>query len=71
MRRTCCRTGSSTSCIFASGTEEAETIATGGAAAVAGGSLQRRRCHETPTDNPAITSHIVAEATIFSALVFP
>jgi dihydroorotase len=56
------------------GTEEAETIATGGAAAVAGGFAAVAAMPNTkpPNDNPAITAHIVAEARRSSpALVFP
>ena len=56
------------------GTEEAETIATGGAAAVAGGFVAVAAMPNTkpPNDNPSITSYIVAEARRSSpALVFP
>lgn len=56
------------------GTEEAETIATGGAAAVAGGFVAVAAMPNTkpPNDNPAITAHIVSEARRSSpALVFP
>jgi dihydroorotase len=56
------------------GTEEAETIATGGAAAVAGGFAAVAAMPNTkpPNDDPAITSHILAEARRSSpALVFP
>lgn len=56
------------------GTEEAETIATGGAAAVAGGFAAVAAMPNTkpPNDDPAITSHIIAEARRSSpALVFP
>lgn len=56
------------------GTEEAETIATGGAAAVAGGFVAVAAMPNTkpPNDNPSITSFIVAEARRSSpALVFP
>jgi dihydroorotase len=56
------------------GTEEAETIATGGAAAVAGGFVAVAAMPNTkpPNDNPSITSFIVNEARRSSpALVFP
>lgn len=56
------------------GTEEAETIATGGAAAVAGGFVAVAAMPNTkpPNDSPSITSYIVAEARRSSpALVFP
>src|SRR5262249_26275046 len=56
------------------GTEEAETIATGGAAAVAGGFVAVAAMPNTvpPNDNPATTAFIVAEARRSSpALVFP
>lgn len=56
------------------GTEEAETIATGGAAAVAGGFAAVAAMPNTkpPNDNPAITAHIISEALRSSpALVFP
>ena len=56
------------------GTEEAETIATGGAAAVAGGFVAVAAMPNTkpPNDNPSITSYIVAEARRSSpAIVFP
>jgi dihydroorotase len=56
------------------GTEEAETIATGGAAAVSGGFVAVAAMPNTnpPNDNPSITSYIVAEARRSSpALVFP
>jgi dihydroorotase len=56
------------------GTEEAETIATGGAAAVAGGFVAVAAMPNTkpPNDGPSITSYIVAEARRSSpALVFP
>jgi dihydroorotase len=56
------------------GTEEAETIATGGAAAVAGGFVAVAAMPNTKpsNDNPSITSYIVAEARRSSpALVFP
>lgn len=56
------------------GTEEAETIATGGAAAVAGGFVAVAAMPNTkpPNDNPSITSFIVGEARRSSpALVFP
>ncbi|HEX4998368.1 MAG TPA: dihydroorotase [Terriglobia bacterium] len=56
------------------GTEEAETIATGGAAAVAGGFVAVAAMPNTkpPNDNPSITSYMVAEARRSSpALVFP
>ena len=56
------------------GTEEAETIATGGAAAVAGGFVAVAAMPNTkpPNDNPSITSYIVSEARRSSpALVFP
>jgi dihydroorotase len=56
------------------GTEEAETIATGGAAAVAGGFVAVAAMPNTkpPNDNPSITSYIVSEARRSSpAMVFP
>jgi dihydroorotase len=56
------------------GTEEAETIATGGNAAVAGGFVAVAAMPNTrpPNDNPSITSYILAEARRCSpALVFP
>lgn len=56
------------------GTEEAETIATGGAAAVAGGFVAVAAMPNTKpsNDNPSITSYIVSEARRSSpALVFP
>jgi dihydroorotase len=56
------------------GTEEAETIASGGAAAVAGGFAAVAAMPNTkpPNDNPSITSYIVSEAKRSSpALVFP
>jgi dihydroorotase len=56
------------------GTEEAETIATGGAAAVAGGFAAVAAMPNTKpsNDNPSITSYIVSEARRSSpALVFP
>jgi dihydroorotase len=56
------------------GTEEAETIATGGNAAVAGGFVAVAAMPNTkpPNDNPSITSYILAEARRSSpALVFP
>lgn len=56
------------------GTEEAETIATGGAAAVAGGFAAVAAMPNTkpPNDDPATTSFIVSEARRSSpALVFP
>jgi len=56
------------------GTEEAETIATGGAAAVAGGFVAVAAMPNTkpPNDNPSITSYIISEAKRSSpALVFP
>jgi len=56
------------------GTEEAETIATGGNAAVAGGFVAVAAMPNTkpPNDNPSITSYILAEARRASpALVFP
>ena len=56
------------------GTEEAETIATGGSAAVAGGFVAVAAMPNTkpPNDNPSITSYIVAEARRSSpAMVFP
>ena len=56
------------------GTEEAETIATGGAAAVAGGFVAVAAMPNTkpPNDNPSITAYICAEARRASpALVFP
>jgi len=56
------------------GTEEAETIATGGAAAVAGGFTAVAAMPNTkpPNDNPSITHYIVAEARRSSpARVFP
>src|SRR5206468_10304277 len=54
--------------------EEAETIATGGAAAVAGGFAAVAAMPNSipPNDNPSITSFIVSEARRSSpALVFP
>jgi len=56
------------------GTEEAETIASGGAAAVAGGFVAVAAMPNTkpPNDNPSVTSYIVSEARRSSpALVFP
>ncbi|PYS41323.1 MAG: dihydroorotase [Acidobacteria bacterium] len=56
------------------GTEEAETIATGGNAAVAGGFTAVAAMPNTkpPNDNPSITHYIVAEARRSSpARVFP
>jgi dihydroorotase len=56
------------------GTEEAETIASGGAAAVAGGFAAVAAMPNTkpPNDNPSITSYIISEAKRSSpALVFP
>ena len=56
------------------GTEEAETIGSGGAAAVAGGFVAVAAMPNTtpPNDNPSITSYIIAEAKRSSpALVFP
>jgi dihydroorotase len=56
------------------GTEEAETIATGGQAAVAGGFTAVAAMPNTkpPNDNPSITHYIVAEARRSSpARVFP
>src|SRR3989454_6223533 len=56
------------------GTEEAETIATGGDAAVAGGftSVAAMPNTKPPNDNPSITHYIVAEARRSSpARVFP
>ena len=56
------------------GTEEAETIASGGAAAVAGGFVAVAAMPNTKpsNDNPSITHYIVAEAKRSSpALVFP
>ena len=56
------------------GTEEAETIATGGAAAAAGGFVAVAAMPNTrpPNDNPSITSYIIAEARRSSpVLVFP
>lgn len=56
------------------GTEEAETIATGGAAAVAGGFVAVAAMPNTKpsNDGPSITAYIVAEARRSSpALVFP
>ena len=56
------------------GTEEAETIATGGAAAVAGGFTAVAAMPNTkpPNDNPSITHYIVSEARRSSpARVFP
>jgi dihydroorotase len=56
------------------GTEEAETIATGGNAAVAGGFAAVAAMPNTkpPNDNPSITSYILSEARRSSpALVFP
>ena len=46
------------------GTEEAETIATGGAAAVAGGFVAVAAMPNTKpsNDNPSITSYIISEA---------
>jgi dihydroorotase len=56
------------------GTEEAETIATGGSAAVAGGFVAVAAMPNTkpPNDSPSITAYILAEARRSSpALVFP
>src|SRR4051812_10644872 len=56
------------------GTEEAETIASGGAAAVAGGFSAVAAMPNTkpPNDNPSITHYIVSEARRSSpARVFP
>jgi len=56
------------------GTEEAETIATGGSAAVAGGFTAVAAMPNTnpPNDNPSITHYIVSEARRSSpARVFP
>jgi len=56
------------------GTEEAETIATGGAAAVAGGFVAVAAMPNTkpPNDSPSTTAYIVSEARRSSpALVFP
>jgi len=56
------------------GTEEAETIATGGNAAVTGGFVAVAAMPNTkpPNDNPSITSYILSEARRSSpALVFP
>jgi dihydroorotase len=56
------------------GTEEAETIATGGAAAVAGGFVAVAAMPNTkpPNDNPSLTAYMIAEARRSSpALVFP
>src|SRR5947209_18791792 len=56
------------------GTEEAETIATGGQAAVAGGFTAVAAMPNTkpPNDNPSITHYIVSEAKRSSpARVFP
>ena len=56
------------------GTEEAETIATGGAAAVAGGFVAVAAMPNTKpsNDNPSITSYIISEARRSSpAVVFP
>ena len=56
------------------GTEEAETIATGGSAAVAGGFTAIAAMPNTypPNDNPSITHYIVSEARRSSpARVFP
>jgi dihydroorotase len=56
------------------GTEEAETIATGGSAAVAGGFTAVAAMPNTkpPNDNPSITHYIVSEAQRSSpARVFP
>jgi len=56
------------------GTEEAETIGTGGAAAVAGGFVAVAAMPNSipPNDNPSITAYIVSEARRSSpALVFP
>jgi dihydroorotase len=56
------------------GTEEAETIGTGGAAAVAGGFVAVAAMPNTkpPNDDPATTAFIIAEARRSSpALVFP
>jgi dihydroorotase len=56
------------------GTEEAETIGTGGAAAVAGGFVAVAAMPNTkpPNDSPSMTSYIISEARRSSpALVFP
>jgi dihydroorotase len=56
------------------GTEEAETIATGGAAAVAGGFTAVAAMPNTkpPNDNPSITHYVISEARRSSpARVFP
>lgn len=56
------------------GTEEAETIATGGSAAVAGGFTALAAMPNTmpPNDNPSITHYIISEARRSSpARVFP
>src|SRR5437867_12263021 len=56
------------------GTEEAETIATGGAAAVAGGFAAIAAMANTipPNDDPSVTAFIISEARRSSpALVFP
>jgi dihydroorotase len=56
------------------GTEEAETIATGGAAAVAGGftSVAAMPNTKPPNDNPSITHYIISESRRSSpARVFP
>lgn len=56
------------------GTEEAETIASGGAAAVAGGFVAVAAMPNTkpPNDSPSMTSYIISEARRSSpALVFP
>jgi dihydroorotase len=56
------------------GTEEAETIASGGSAAVAGGFVAVAAMPNTKpsNDNPSITSYIISEAKRSSpALVFP
>jgi len=56
------------------GTEEAETIATGGAAAVAGGFAAIAAMPNTipPNDDPSVTAFIISEARRSSpALVFP
>jgi len=56
------------------GTEEAETIESGGAAAVAGGFVAVAAMPNTkpPNDNPSITSYIISEARRSSlAMVFP
>src|SRR3954462_6106315 len=56
------------------GTEEAETIATGGNAAVAGGFTAVAAMPNTkpPNDNPSITHYIVSEAKRSSpAHIFP